>query len=128
MGRLSYLTARVNLFSEPRGEEAIRSGTRVSLSDRALEILADPMIAVPPGGGEAYEALGVGRSQPVRRALGEVRRLLAGEKITRTGAARKIVDIVKAFGLRKVEAAPEREEITAEDVGVVCWMGVLACE
>ena len=41
VGRLSYLTARVNLFSEPRGEEAIRSGTRVSLSDRALEILAE---------------------------------------------------------------------------------------
>ena len=39
-----------------------------------LEVLADPTIAVPPGGAEAYEALGVGRSQPVRRALGEVKR------------------------------------------------------
>ena len=61
----------------------------------------------------------------MRRALGEVRRLLDGEKITRAGAAKRIVDVVKMFGLRKVEAAPEKEEITAEDVGVVCWMGVV---
>ena len=91
----------------------------------ALELLADPTIALPPGGNEAYEALGVGRSQPVRRALGDVKRLLDDEKITRGGAAKRIVDIVKMFGLRKVEKAPEKEEITAEDVGVVCWMGVL---
>ena len=52
----------------------------------ALELLADPTIAVPPGGAEAYEALGVGRSQPVRRALGDVKRELDDEKITRGGA------------------------------------------
>ena len=90
-----------------------------------LEVLADPTIAVPPGGAEAYEALSVGRSQPVRRALGEVKRLLDDEKITQGGAAKRIVDIVKMFGLRKVEKTPEKEEITADDVGVVCWMGVL---
>ena len=77
------------------------------------------------GASEAYEALSVGRSQPVRRALGEIKRLLHSEKITRTGAAKRIVDVVKMFGLRKVEKAAEKEEITAEDVGVVCWMGVL---
>lgn len=91
----------------------------------ALELLADPTIALPPGGNEAYEALGVGRSQPVRRALGDVKRLLDDEKITRGGAAKRIVDIVKMFGLRRVEKAPEKAEITAEDVGVVCWIGVL---
>ena len=91
----------------------------------ALELLADPTIAVPVGGAEAYDALGVGRSQPVRRALGEIKRLLDDEKITRNGAAKRIVDVVRMFGLRKVEAAPEREQITAEDVGVVCWMGIL---
>ena len=47
------------------------------------------------------------------------------EKITRGGAAKQIVDIVKMFGLRTIQKAPEKEEITAEDVGVVCWMGVL---
>ncbi|MDE2772683.1 MAG: helicase-related protein [Gemmatimonadota bacterium] len=91
-----------------------------------LELLADPTIAVPLGGAEAYEALGVGRSQPVRKALGEVKRLLDDEKITRGGAAKRIVNIVKMFGLRKVEKAPEKEEISADDVGVVCWMGVLS--
>ena len=84
-----------------------------------LEILTDPTIAVPVGGGEAYEALSVGWSQPMRSALGEVKRLLDGERITRAGAAKRIVDIVKMFGLRKVEGAPEKEEIGAEDVGVV---------
>ena len=108
--------------------EEVRSGSGESLGPMqrwALELLTDPMIAVPVGAEEAYEALSVGRSQPVRRELGDVKRLLDEEKITRNGAAKRIVDIVKMFGLRKVEAAPEREEITAEDVGVVCWMGVL---
>ena len=82
-------------------------------------------IVVPVGGSEVYEALSVGRSQPVRRGLGEIKRLLDGEKIARTGAAKRIVDVVKMFGLRKVEAAPEKEEIGAEDVGVVWWMGVV---
>ena len=75
----------------------------------ALELLADPTIAVPVGGGEAYEALRVGRSQPVRRALGEVKRELDGEKITRAGAAKRIVDVVEMFGLRRVEAAPSKD-------------------
>ena len=91
----------------------------------ALEVLVDPTIAVPPDGAKAYEALRVGRNQPVRRALGNVRRLVDAEKITRSGAAKRIVNVVKMYGLRSVEPAPQREEITAEDVGVVCWMGVL---
>ncbi len=108
--------------------DEVRDGVSESLGPMqrwALELLADPTIAVPPGGAEAYEALGVGRSQPVRRALGEVKRLLDEEKIAPTGAAKRIVDIVRMFGLRKVEKAAEREQITAEDVGMVCWMGIL---
>ena len=117
----------VESIVEEHNEEALtpKSESLGALQRWALELLADPAIAVPVGGGEAYEALSVGRSQPVRRALGEVKRLVDGEKITRTGAAKRIVDIVKMFGLRKVERAPEKEEITAEDVGVVCWMGVV---
>ena len=117
----------VESIVEEHNEEALAPKSE-SLGPKqrwALELLADPTIAVPVGGGEAYEALSVGRSQPVRRALGEVKRLLDGEEITRTGAAKKVVDIVKMFGLRRVEKAAEKEEITAEDVGVVCWMGVL---
>ena len=117
----------VESIVEEHNEEALtpKSESLGALQRWALELLADPTIAVPVGGGDAYEALSVGRSQPVRRALGEVKRLLDGEKITRTGAAKRIVDIVRMFGLRKVEKAPEKEEITAEDVGVVCWMGVV---
>ena len=117
----------VESILEEHNEEALAPKSE-SLGPKqrwALELLADPTIAVPVGGGEAYEALRVGRSQPVRRALGEVKRLLDGEEITRAGAAKRIVDIVKMFGLRKVETAPEKGEITAEDVGVVCWMGVV---
>ena len=117
----------VESIVEEHNEEALapKSESLGALQRWALELLADPTIAVPVGGGEAYEALSVGRSQPVRRALGDVKRLLDGEKIRRTGGAKMIVDIVKMFGLRKVEKAPEKEEITAEDVGVVSWMGVL---
>ena len=117
----------VESIVEEHNEEALAPKSE-SLGPKqrwALELLADPTIAVPVGGGDAYEALRVGRSQPVRRALGEVKRLLDGEEITRAGAAKRIVDIVKMFGLRKVETVPEKEEITAEDVGVVCWMGVV---
>ena len=62
----------------------------------------------------------------MRQALGRAKRMLDEEAITRSGAAKRVVEVVARFGLRKVAAAPEREEITAEDVGVVCWMGVLA--
>ncbi len=117
----------VESIVEEHNEEALtpKSESLGSLQRWALELLADPAIALPVAGGDAYEALSVGRSQPVRRALGEVKRLLDGEKVTRTGAAKRVVDIVKMFGLRKVEKAPEKEEISGEDVGVVCWMGVV---
>lgn len=112
---------------EEHNQEAL-AGSSESLGpiqQWALEVLVDPTIAVPADGAKAYEALRAGRSQPVRRALGNVKRLVDAEKITRSGAAKRIVDVVKMYGLRKVEPAPQREEITAEDVGVVCWMGVL---
>lgn len=120
--------AAVRSIVEEHNEEA-RGGSSESVGPIqrwALGILADPTVAVPPGGAEAYDALGVGRSQPVRRALGEAKRMLDQETITHNGAAKRIVDTVRKFGLRKVEAAAEREEITVEDVGVVCWMAVLA--
>lgn len=95
------------------------------LQQWALEVLADPAVALPPGAGDAYDALQVGRSQPVRRALGEVKRTVDSGGITRSGAAKRIVNTVRMFGLRKVALPEEGEPITAEDVGVVCWMGVL---
>ena len=95
------------------------------LQQWALGVLADPAVALPPGAADAYDALQVGRGQPVRRAIGDVKRRAEAGRITRSAAAREIVDIVRMFGLRKVELPDERETIEPEDVGVVCWMGVL---
>ena len=88
-------------------------------------MLADPTVALPRGAGEAYDALQVGRGQPVRRAIGEVKRRVEAGKVTRSGAAKGIVNVVRMFGLRKVELPEEREPIEAKDVGVVCWLEVL---
>lgn len=55
----------------------LRAGASESvgpLQQWALEVVADPTVTLPPGAGDAYDALQVGRSQPVRRALGEVKR------------------------------------------------------
>jgi superfamily II DNA or RNA helicase len=91
----------------------------------ALELLRDPAVAMPPGADAAAEALAVERSSSVRRAIGEVQdRLLAGE-ISRDEAAIEIVRVVREFGLQPVEMLPLPEKITADDLGVVCWMAVL---
>ena len=94
----------------------------------ALGLLADPDIAVPAAATKVYEALRVGRSQPVRRALGEIRRRLDAEEIGRADAATEIVATANDFGLREVADAPVREPIRTEDVGVVCWLAVMCDE
>ncbi len=90
----------------------------------ALKLLADHTVAIPHGGGEAFEALQVGRGQPVRRALGRVKRLLEAGELTRSGAARRIVEVVRIFGLRKVKRSEAKAETTPANVGVVCWLKV----
>lgn len=92
----------------------------------ALALLADPSVTLPPGGETAYEALRVGRNQPVRRALGKVKRETERQQITRSDAALRIAEVVRSFGLRVVEPPPARSPVTADDVGVVCWMAVCA--
>ena len=92
----------------------------------ALALLADLSVTLPPDSETAYEALRVGRSQPVRRALGEIKRQVERKDITRNDAASRIAGVVRAFGLRVVEPPPPREPITTDDVGVVCWMAVCA--
>ena len=94
----------------------------------ALDLLGDPSVSMPRGGEEAYQVLSVGRSQSARRELGKVRRRCEGGSITKLEAASEIVAVVRAFGLRPVEQEPDREPITENDVGVVCWMGVLGGE
>lgn len=51
---------------------------------------------------------------PAASAIGE---------FSREGA-RRVVEVVKEFGLQPVEPLPALSPITADDVGVVCWMAV----
>ena len=61
----------------------------------------------------------------MRRALGDIKRLLEGEQVGRSEAARRIIGVVDSFGLRSVADAPVHDHITADDIGVVCWLAVL---
>jgi hypothetical protein len=45
--------------------------------------------------------------------------------ISRDEAAEEIVRLIQDVGLQPVEAPPLSEKITAEQLGVVCWMAVL---
>ncbi len=91
----------------------------------ALTVLADPSAGQPDGAEEAWDALQTGRSQPERKALGEIKRSFEREEIASTEAARRIVGVTRSYGLRPVEPPAEKEPIDEGDVGVVCWMAVL---
>jgi superfamily II DNA or RNA helicase len=90
-----------------------------------LDLLRDPAVALPVGAAEAADALSVERSSSVRHALGEVRRQVHEGLISRDDAAARVVEVVEAFGLRRVEPPPPLETIDEDNVGVVCWMAVL---
>jgi hypothetical protein len=95
----------------------------------ALDLLRDPNVAIPAGGDEldaADAALSVGRSSAVRRALREIQERLEAAEISRDLAATEVVQAVDEFGLRPVDPPPLPEKIEADDLGVVCWMVVLA--
>ena len=110
-----------NALTDPRAAEQ-----RIGPAQRfALEVLRDPMIAMPAGAVEADEAMSVERSSTVRRALSEIAADVAAGRTTRDEAATRIVGVVASFGLRPVEAPPLVDPITEDDVGVVCWMAVL---
>lgn len=74
---------------------------------------------------QAEAALSVGRSSTVRKALGAVESRVRDGEISMDVAAREIVAVVERFGLRQVEEPPLPIKITADDLGVVCWMAVL---
>ncbi len=88
-------------------------------------MLRDPQVALVEGAELAEEALTVARSSTVRRALGEAEEATTTGQISRDEAARRIVAVVEEFGLRPVPPPPLPRRITADDLGVVCWMGVL---
>ena len=113
--------------AEAAGEGERRRSQSVGEKQRwALALLADPSVRLPPGSDAAYDALRVGRSQPVRRALGRIKRQAERHEITRNDAALRIAEVVRGFGLRAVEPPPPRSPVTEDDVGVVCWMAVCA--
>ena len=123
--------AAVTSIVEEHNQRAASAGDPVPVGPIqrwALEVLRDPAALLPEGADRAYEALSVDRSRTVRSALGAIRRDLTGEVISATVAAARIVEVVHSYGLRGVEPAEPLEEITEEDVGVVCWLAVLPTE
>lgn len=93
----------------------------------ALEVLRNPASGLSGKvAGRAEKALQVGRGNPVRKALGEIERALSAGKIPLSDAARRIVALVDAEGLREVKPPDPLKRIAGEeDLGVVCWMALL---
>jgi superfamily II DNA or RNA helicase len=110
-----------NRRADPRADEE-----RIGPAQRfAIDLLRDPTVVLPSGAADAEEALSVGRSSTVRKALSDIRSSVADGTISRNEAAAQVVAIVESFGLQPVEHPEPMTEITEEDLGVVCWMAVL---
>jgi len=111
-----------NARTDPRADQE-----RIGPAQRfALDLLRDPTVLLPPGAAEAEEALSVERGSTVRQALTAVRTQMIDGAVSRDDAARQVVEIVEAFGLQPVEPPPVLDPVTESDIGVVCWMVVLA--
>ena len=122
----AWTKAAASILAEHNQDSAERAAESVGTIQKwALALLSDPTVSVPATAGQAYEALRVGRSQPVRRALGKIKRDLEAELIARNEAARQVIAVADSFGLRPVADAPLHDQITPEGVGVVCWLAVL---
>lgn len=91
----------------------------------ALDVLRDPGVAYAAGAEQAEEALSVGRSPAARRALGAIEARVVGGGLTLDDALVAIVGVVADFGLRPVAPPPLPRRIEPDELGVVCWMGVL---
>lgn len=114
------IVAEHNRRADPRvAQEAIGPAQRF-----ALELLRDPAVILPEGAERAAEALSVARATAVRRSLNEIRTEVADERISRNEAAARVVALVEDLGLRPVAADDFPEEISEDDLGVVCWMVV----
>ncbi|MGQ0679837.1 MAG: helicase-related protein [Actinomycetota bacterium] len=118
---VSSIVEEHNRRADPRTqEEGIGPAQRF-----AIDLLRDPAVTLPSGADQAEEALTVGRSSTVRQALTDIKSRVSEGLLSRSEAADRIVEVVKAFGLQAVSPPPPLEPITEDDVGVVCWMGVL---
>jgi superfamily II DNA or RNA helicase len=115
------IVAEHNRRADPRAaQEAIGPAQRF-----ALELLRDPAVILPEGAEQAAEALSVTRGTAVRRALNEIRAETLEERISRNEAVARVVQLVTELGLQPVALDDFPEEITEDDLGVVCWMAVL---
>ncbi len=92
----------------------------------ALDMLRDPGVAYAPGAEDAEEALSVGRSSAVRKAIAAIEASVHAGELTLDDAAAAIVAVVEQFGLQGIEEPVLPQRVTADDLGVVCWMAVLA--
>lgn len=88
----------------------------------ALDLLRDPEIPIVSGMDEAELALSVERGQGVRQSISRIHAAVLDDQISRSTAAQQLVQVVRDFGLREVEAPLQLDPITADEVGVVCWM------
>lgn len=93
----------------------------------ALDLLRDPTVNYPSETRAelAVDALGVARSTSVRRRLTGIEEATEAGDFTRDEAAETVIELVEEFGLRKVERLAQPNLISADDLGVVCWMAVL---
>ena len=91
----------------------------------ALEVLRNPLALLPKDAEDAYLALSIDRNQPVRSALGAIRREPTSDLISPTTAAARIVEVVRSYGLRPIEPSEPLTPITEDEIAVVCWLAVL---
>lgn len=120
--------ARSVVAEHNRLAEESRTGDPIGPRQKwALTVLRDPAAGLSGKvAGRAEKALLVGRSNLVRKALGAIEQALRKKSIPRSEAARRIVALVDAEGLREVKPPEPLKKITGEeDLGVVCWMALL---
>lgn len=93
----------------------------------ALDMLRDPTVnySSESRAENAVAALSVARSTSFRRGLTEIELRTDSGETTRDEAADQIIELVEEFGYRAVPALARPERISADDLGVVCWMAVL---
>jgi len=110
-----------NRLADPAAQEE-----RLPASQRwALSILRHPDAPLGEEFDEADLALGVGRDALVRRALSQLRREQAEENLTIAECANRILEVVRSFGLQAVPPTSVPQQISREDLGVVCYQVVL---
>lgn len=110
-----------NRLADPAAQEE-----RLPASQRwALSILRHPDAPLGKEFDEADLALGVGRDALVRRALSQLRREQAEGNLTIAECANRILEVVRSFGLEAVLPTSVPQQISREDLGVVCYQVVL---